>query len=151
MKAVGLTHGGFYAHFTDKADLLAAAMTQALIPTVERFDRWTTAAAAADDPSQVARAYLSDHHVAHPGQGCAAAALASEVGRQDAPVRDAFATGAEAAATTLARIYPGEAAWGAFAMMSGALALMRAVPNEAMRNQIRTRVMQDLRKLAEGE
>lgn len=148
MKAVGLTHGGFYAHFADKADLLAAAMEQALIPTVERFDRWTAAAEAAGDPAQFAHTYLSDQHVSHPGEGCVAAALISEVGRQPIPVREAFATGATAVAESLARVYPGPAAWGVFAMMFGALALMRAVPDEAMRSEIRARVLEDLRKLA---
>jgi TetR/AcrR family transcriptional regulator, transcriptional repressor for nem operon len=148
MKAVGLTHGGFYAHFADKADMLTAAMTQALVPTVDRFERWTAAAEVAGDPAVVARTYLSDQHLAHPGQGCAAAALVSEVARQGAPVRVAFAEGAQASATILARIYPGDAAWGVFALMSGALALMRAVPDEVTRSVIRERVMQDLRKLA---
>ena len=148
MKAVGLTHGGFYAHFADKADMLAAAMKQALLPTVDRFERWTSAAAAAGDASLVARIYLSDEHLARPGQGCAAAALVSEVPRQDLALRAAFAEGAEASASILAQIYPGERAWGVLALMSGALALMRAVPDEASRTAIRARVMRDLQKLA---
>ncbi len=151
MKAVGLTHGGFYAHFADKGEMLTAAMTEALIPTVDRFERWTEAAIAADDPVQVARVYLSDHHIAHPGQGCAAAALVSEVARQDPALRTAFAVGAEASATILARIYPGEVAWGVFALMSGALALMRAIPDEGTRAAIRERTLRDLRKLAVPE
>jgi TetR/AcrR family transcriptional repressor of nem operon len=148
MKAVGLTHGGFYAHFAGRSELLAAAMAEALVPTVERFGRWTADAEAAGDPSRVARAYLSDYHVAHRGEGCAAAALATEIGRQDDVVRAAFAGGAEAAAATLGRLFPGPAAWGVFAMMFGALALMRAVPDDRMREAIRARVLADLRKLA---
>jgi TetR/AcrR family transcriptional regulator, transcriptional repressor for nem operon len=151
MKAVGLTHGGFYAHFADKADMLTAAMTQALVPTVERFDRWTAQAEAAGDAAVVAQTYLSDHHIGHPGQGCAAAALVSEVARQGEPLRTAFAQGARASATILARVFPGDVAWGVLAIMSGALALMRAVPDEAMRGMIRARVMRDLRKLAEPD
>jgi TetR/AcrR family transcriptional regulator, transcriptional repressor for nem operon len=148
MKAVGLTHGGFYAHFADKHAMLTAAMKQALVPTVDRFERWTDAAATARDPAQVARTYLSDQHLARPGQGCAAAALVSEVARQSLPLREAFAEGAATSARILARVYPGEAAWGVLALMSGALALMRAVPDGAMRDAIRDRVMCDLRKLA---
>jgi TetR/AcrR family transcriptional regulator, transcriptional repressor for nem operon len=148
MKAVGMTHGGFYAHFVDKADMLTAAMTQALVPTVDRFETWTAAAEAAGDPALVARTYLSDHHLAHPGQGCAAAALVSEVARQGEPLRTAFADGAQASATILGRVFPGDQAWGVLALMSGGLALMRAVPDKGMRDAIRTRVMADLRKLA---
>ncbi len=151
MKAVGLTHGGFYAHFMDRSELLAAALAEALVPTVDRFGRWTTEAEAAGDPSRVARAYLSDYHVAHRNEGCAAAALATEIGRQDEAIRAAFANGAEAAAVTLGRLFPGPAAWGVFAMMFGSLALMRAVPDEATREAIRARVLEDLHKLAERD
>ena len=148
MRAVGMTHGGFYAHFADKADMLTAAMIQALVPTVDRFESCTAAAEMAGDASQVARPYLSDEHLSRPGQGCAAAALVSEVPRQDMALRQAFADGAEASAGILARIYPGDRAWGVLALMSGALALMRAVPDAAMRADIRARVMRDLQKLA---
>jgi TetR/AcrR family transcriptional regulator, transcriptional repressor for nem operon len=148
MKAVGLTHGGFYAHFADKSEMLTAAMNQALVPTVDRFERWTDAAIAANDPAHVARTYLSDQHIAQPGRGCAAAALVCEVARQDTALRMAFAAGAETSATILARIYPGDAAWGVFALMSGALALMRAIPDEGTRAAIRERTLRDLRKLA---
>ncbi len=148
MKSVGLTHGGFYAHFADKNDMLAAAMKQALLPTVDRFERWTAAAEAEGDASQFARTYLSDQHLARPSEGCAAAALVSEVPRQDMALRTEFAEGVQKSATILGRIYPGDQAWGVFALMSGALALMRAVPNDDMRAAIRARVMRDLQKLA---
>jgi TetR/AcrR family transcriptional regulator, transcriptional repressor for nem operon len=131
--------------------MLTAAMTQALVPTVDRFDRFVTAAEAAGDPAVVARTYPSDQHVGQPAQGCAAAALVSEVARQGEPLRAVFAEGAEASAVILARVFPGDAAWGVFALMSGALALMRAVPDAGMRAVIRDRVMADLRKLAQPD
>jgi TetR/AcrR family transcriptional regulator, transcriptional repressor for nem operon len=151
MKAVGLTHGGFYAHFPDKTALLTAAMTRALVPTVARFEDFVANAVTAEDPAQVAKTYLSDFHIAHPSKGCAAAALVSEVARQPLPVREAFAVGASASSAVLGQIFPpetGTKAWGVFALMSGALALMRAIPDPAQRAEIRETVMNDLRVLA---
>jgi TetR/AcrR family transcriptional regulator, transcriptional repressor for nem operon len=151
MKAVGLTHGGFYAHFADKTAMLTAAMTRALVPTIARFEEFVADAGASGDPAQVARTYLSDGHVARVSKGCAVAALVSEVARQPQPVRDAFSVGAEASSQILGQIFPpkiGIKAWGVFALMSGALALMRAIPDTAQRAEIRDTVMADLRSLA---
>ncbi len=151
MKAVGLTHGGFYAHFPDKTAMLTAAMTKALVPTVERFQEFVADATASGDPALVAKTYLSDGHVTHVSKGCAVAALVSEVARQPLPVRLSFAVGATASADLLGQIFvpnKGAKAWGVFALMSGALALMRAVPDKIQRAEIRDQVMADLRKIA---
>ena len=151
MQAAGLTHGGFYAHFPDRTAMVDAALRQALAPTVARFAEFAADARASGDPADVARTYLSDGHVARRSKGCAVAALASEAARQPAPVRAAFAEGAIASAEALAAAIPpadGNRAWGVFAMMSGALALMRAVPDDALRAEIRASVMDDLRRLA---
>jgi AcrR family transcriptional regulator len=151
MKAAGLTHGGFYAHFPDRAALVQAAVQTALAPTVARFREFAADAAAAGDPAAVARTYLSDGHIARRAKGCAVAALVSEAPRQPPPVRAAFADGAAIAAEHLAAAIPPDdgttRAWGVFAMMSGALALMRSVDDPALRAEIRTRVEADLRRL----
>lgn len=151
MKAVDLTHGGFYAHFPDKTAMLTAAMTRALVPTVARFEEFVADALTTDDPALVAKTYLSDFHIAHPSKGCAVAALVSEVARQPLPVRQAFAVGATASSEVLGQMFTpksGTKAWGVFALMSGALALMRAIPDPAQRAEIRETVMNDLRSLA---
>jgi TetR/AcrR family transcriptional repressor of nem operon len=152
MKAAGLTHGGFYAHFPDRAALVQAAVVHALGPTIARFAEFAQDAERAGDPAAVARTYLSEGHVARRAQGCAVAALVGEAARQPLPVRTAFAEGAATAAGLLAQAVPpddGSArAWGVFAMMSGALALMRTVPDPALRAEIRARVEADLRRLA---
>lgn len=84
-------------------------MAEALMPKVDWFGRWTAVAEATGNASRVARAYLSDYHLAHRNEGCAAAALATEIGRHDEAIRAAFANGAEAAAETLGRLFPGAA------------------------------------------
>lgn len=153
MKAAGLTVGGFYAQFDDKDAMLAEAMRLAIAPSEKRFGFLTGLAAEKADVGVIAERYLAVERVAELGNGCAAAALVSELHRAPDGVRSAFADGAEAAASTLSRAVPqdadeAEAAWGAYAMLIGALALMRAMPDEARREAIRTRVIKDLRKLA---
>lgn len=91
MKSAGLTHGGFYAHFPSRDALLAEALAHAGRDSSERMDR-RTAQALANGQSPLhalVNAYLTEEHAAHPENGCAVAALASEMPRQAPEVRDA--------------------------------------------------------------
>lgn len=85
MKAIGLTHGGFYAHFESRDDLVAAA--------IEAAGAQNAREVFGDDVplADALRAYLSEEHVAHPGVGCVVAALGTDGARQAKPVRRAFA------------------------------------------------------------
>jgi TetR/AcrR family transcriptional regulator, transcriptional repressor for nem operon len=85
MKAIGLTHGGFYAHFDSRDDLVAAAIEAAGAQTAERVFKEDVALADA------LRVYLSEDHVAHPEVGCVVAALGTDGARHAKPVRRAFA------------------------------------------------------------
>ena len=90
MKEAGLTHGGFYAHFTSRDALLVEAMqragrdSQAALTeaVVRRMARGCSRFAA------LVGAYLHDSHLDRPEQGCVVAALGSEMTRQDDAVRD---------------------------------------------------------------
>jgi len=87
MKEVGLTHGGFYAHFKSRDALLAAAAEQEGVESSEHLSRAIAAAKPGQELMALVDAYLSDGHVAAPEQGCAIAAEGSEVPRQHADVR----------------------------------------------------------------
>jgi TetR/AcrR family transcriptional repressor of nem operon len=88
MKAAGLTHGAFYAHFASRDVLVAAAVDAAQEATIARvFD-------ASGSLSELLDRYLSPWHLAHPDQGCVVAALGTEGARQPTPVRQAFARAA---------------------------------------------------------
>jgi AcrR family transcriptional regulator len=87
MKEVGLTHGGFYAHFKSRDALLAAAAEQEGVESSEHLSRAIAAAKPGQELMALVDAYLSDGHVAAPEQGCAIAAAGSEVPRQHADVR----------------------------------------------------------------
>lgn len=93
MAAAGLTHGGFYAHFRSKDDLLAEAIDLANEETVSTLSAGAEApsssAAASPSPSASSKdllqavldAYLSPVHAAHPAHGCPVAALGPEIAR----------------------------------------------------------------------
>ena len=87
MQSVGLTHGGFYGHFTSRSDLMAQALERALA------EGEAGARAVAAEPGQprgfagFVRSYLSRAHRDQRTSGCAIAALASDVARADAPSR----------------------------------------------------------------
>ena len=82
MKAAGLTHGGFYAHFGSKEALAAAAVARAFEQSDERIYAIT---AEAEDPKRAfLDSYLSARHRDAPGKGCAIAALGPEIAREAA-------------------------------------------------------------------
>ena len=86
MKMAGLTHGGFYAHFRDRDELLAEAITFAAGQTGQGVF-----SEKAGSLQATLEKYLSKGHVDHPEGGCVLAALGTDAPRQREPVRRAFA------------------------------------------------------------
>lgn len=89
MKKAGLTHGGFYVHFKNRDELVAAAVLAAAEETGANL-----LSTEAGDLANALATYLSKEHVAHPEHGCVVAALGGEGRRQPAAVRRAFALAA---------------------------------------------------------
>ena len=76
MKAAGLTHGAFYAHFASKEALEAEAVERVFAQSDNRI---YALSANARDPKRVfLDNYLSAAHRDHPGSGCVIAALGPE-------------------------------------------------------------------------
>ena len=83
MKALGLTHGGFYAHFKSKDDLVETALQHA----VQELSSSTEALAKdaeAPLPHFIA-SYLSSAHRANPGAGCPLPTMSAELGQRGEP------------------------------------------------------------------
>lgn len=138
MGAIGLTHGGFYAHFPSKDALAAEALTIAL---AEQCDHLL---AAADGGLQsLVDVYLSAAHRDQPERGCPVPAVAAEVARAAPSVRRAFTLAFTEYISRLAARLPGEdaTARGTLALallagLCGTLLLSRAVDDPALADRV---------------
>ncbi|MPY91367.1 MAG: TetR family transcriptional regulator [Luteitalea sp.] len=81
MAGAGLTHGGFYAHFSSKDDLLGAALVRANCETIDTLAKALESIPAGQRLHAVIDTYLSPQHAAHPEKGCPVAALGPEIAR----------------------------------------------------------------------
>src|ERR1700757_4335823 len=91
MKAAGLTHGAFYAHFGSKEELQAAAIVYGQEVSLDRLQR----SKRKKSKGSFAERYLSRWHRDNPGDGCTMAALAQEVARSTPELKVAFERGLE--------------------------------------------------------
>jgi TetR/AcrR family transcriptional repressor of nem operon len=145
MAAAGLTHGGFYGHFSSKDSLAAEACGLAFARSCER---WRRRIAAAPTPASARTAliesYVSARSRNNPGASCPAAALAVDVAREGthAPVREAFAAGIDDLVRILASVErdPDPATARAQALadlstMAGALILARATAGQPLADE----------------
>lgn len=93
MAAAGLTHGGFYRHFASKDDLVAEACAAALEAITERIAATASGEVGPRGLNAVVERYLSTNHRDDPGDGCALAALGSELARSSERTRAAAIEG----------------------------------------------------------
>lgn len=133
MKEAGLTHGGFYAHFASRDALLAEALAHAGQQSAERIAKGnaTREAKGASPFRAMVEGYLSERHLSGTENGCAVAALASEMPRQSPDVRVAAAQRVRSLVAMVERALPEGATPGTAAaiasQMVGALQLARAL------------------------
>jgi len=83
MRSVDLTHGGFYNHFGSRSDLLAQALERALVEGGKLATASMKPGDAARSYETRVKGYLSRAHRDARTEGCAIAALASDVARAD--------------------------------------------------------------------
>ncbi|MFA6229598.1 MAG: TetR/AcrR family transcriptional regulator [Rhodanobacter sp.] len=102
MAEAGLTHGGFYAHFKSKDELIAAAIGTMFDESRARVVRETEGRSPAEGLLAYIEFYLSTKHRDARGGGCPIAALASDLPRLAEPSREAFASGVRRLAEALA-------------------------------------------------
>jgi TetR/AcrR family transcriptional regulator, transcriptional repressor for nem operon len=134
MRRAGLTHGGFYGHFSSKDELVAAAVGYAGLESDESLASLARDASL-HDTVDVAEAYLSPEHLAHPERGCPLAANGPELARGSRNVRRAIGAEIRRRLAGLVERFPvrrsiarrkREAA-GALACMVGGMVLARAL------------------------
>nr|WP_328793989.1 helix-turn-helix domain-containing protein [Hydrogenophaga sp. BPS33] len=132
MAVAGFTHGGFYKHFSSKAELLAEAAACGFAQSAAKAE--------GVDASVVVKHYLSRKHRDARDEGCTMAALCTDAARQPEPIKMVFETGLESMLATLAEPYAelegGQAVDAlrarrieVIAQMVGAMVLSRACPD----------------------
>lgn len=89
MKTAGLTHGGFYGHFSSKEELMAQACGSA-VDQILRDGQTRRELRNTSPYVTFVEDYLSLAHRDHPGAGCLMAALGADASRQSPLVRNAF-------------------------------------------------------------
>jgi TetR/AcrR family transcriptional repressor of nem operon len=94
MAEAGLTHGGFYAHFKSKDDLVTAAIEQMFEESRARLKHEMEGHAPAQGLANYIDFYLSKKHRDARASGCPMAALASDLPRLPEQTRALFAEGA---------------------------------------------------------
>jgi TetR/AcrR family transcriptional repressor of nem operon len=108
MKASGLTHGGFYKHFTSKDELFAEAIDESVREIGAKLTDWAKQAPRGECRKEIVKKYLSIEHCDHPGMGCPIAALAADIARTRAATRRKVRVSMETYKKQLLEFMPGE-------------------------------------------
>jgi TetR/AcrR family transcriptional regulator, transcriptional repressor for nem operon len=95
MRRAGLTHGGFYAHFRDKSELVAEACAAAFGAAVVNLERIAELPTPAKRARLLIDSYLSARHRDNRGSGCLIVAVGADMARLTGSARDGFTRGFE--------------------------------------------------------
>jgi TetR/AcrR family transcriptional repressor of nem operon len=133
MKAAGLTHGGFYGHFSSKDDLIAQTLAHVLVAD----------AGGGGDFRAYVGSYLSPRHRDNAAGGCPTAGLAAAIRHQTPAARSAMTEGLRSQIGAIGKSLPDldpvdrrRAAIGSFAAMVGAVILARAVDDPVLSDEV---------------
>jgi TetR/AcrR family transcriptional repressor of nem operon len=145
MQRAGLTHGGFYAHFENRDDLVVHAIDRMFEDSAAMLARFLPDGAGPAGVAALVDNYLSDRAMRLHDRGCPLPWLSGEVPRMPAPAQARFRAGIAAMRTAIARELqpdghddPAAATLAAsvVAEMVGAMALARALGENAQASAI---------------
>ncbi len=136
MAQAGLTHGGFYAHFRSKDELVSATIDQMFDEARRKLDRQTKGRAPGEAIAAYVDFYLSPAHRDARVSGCPMPFLAADLPRLAKAARVRFAAGVERLRMRLADLLadlgapnPEAEACSMVAELVGALSLARSEPD----------------------
>lgn len=144
-RSAGLSGAGLYAHFSNKTQLLDAIVSNELSIGAQRLGVDETSEAT-PELAQVLSGlslYLSQAHVQLPQMGCILPTLLPEIARSDLSTKEVFAQGLELWADRLLPLMPDKGKlYSVFALLAGTVALARALPDPALKDQLLQRSLQ---------
>jgi TetR/AcrR family transcriptional repressor of nem operon len=146
MQKAGLTHGGFYKHFTSRDDLLTQALKIALAEAdePEKYVKYLAPIETGEMTFDMfVRAYLGKVHRDESGSACAVGTLVSDVGRAGKNVKDLYTARVKKNLAGLIALMSGprgkrdkSAALVVFSAMVGAFALARALSDRTLSDDL---------------
>jgi TetR/AcrR family transcriptional repressor of nem operon len=150
MKKAGLTHGGFYAHFSDRDTLVEEATAAGYEEAAARLLNDLAQAPSEAAVRRLLDRYLSSEHRANVEHGCPLPALAGDMTRQTPRVRRAFTARFRRYTSRLAALLPHrngrhhhqhhmdrqDTALALLSGMAGAMLLARAVSDPDLSDRI---------------
>jgi TetR/AcrR family transcriptional repressor of nem operon len=142
MNEAGLTHGGFYGHFSSKEELMELASARAMEKAAARWEKVMNASV--EEPVKAfVEYYLSQQHRDRPGSGCLFAALGTDIARQPVSLRKVVTDGVQKLFGILARVTPGatkaarrKKAIATFASLLGGVVLARITDDPELFQEI---------------
>ena len=157
MEEAGLTAGGFYAHFSSKQALLAAALAEAGAESRDRVEKSLHGLSGRAWVQGFLGRYLGPEHCESSESGCPLAALVSEVSRAEEAVKASFEALVCSLQEMLASkagsdaVMAGELALAAVSMCVGGLALARSVNDRALAERILDSCRRQAEKILYGD
>ncbi|OIR15449.1 HTH-type transcriptional regulator BetI [mine drainage metagenome] len=143
MAKVGLTHGGFYAHFKSKDDLVREAISHIFNERNEALRNALEDAGPSEGLSAYIDMYLSTLHRNRRDKGCPMAALIGDLARMPVAVRKRFDADIQVQTDLIAgalkemkQPQPDALAASVLAEMVGAIAIARAVSDDETSERI---------------
>jgi TetR/AcrR family transcriptional regulator, transcriptional repressor for nem operon len=151
MGDLGLTVGGFYAHFKSKDALIAKALDSVMSDSWRALIERHAGQPLAQRLGAIADGYLTASHRDKRGDGCPMPAIASELPAQDRSVRKAFQAALERNLQLLreATQLGDDEALAAVALLVGSLAIARATHGSELSDRILAAGRKAARRIAQ--
>ncbi|SDU98497.1 TetR/AcrR family transcriptional regulator [Pseudomonas mucidolens] len=149
MKAIGLSGGAFYSHFSSKDELFGSIVERELSQSLERLGAGD--AQSRERLDRCLKFYLSMPHVEQAESGCALPSMGAEIARSDVAVREHAQTWICRLHANWARTLESESlAWAILSQCVGALVVARMMVDPHVQSQVLSSSYQELsRRIAD--